>query len=180
MSHGQKTEAQSDHETQANASSERSGMERFVEEGHHSGRESQGPPSAWSQGCPSEQPIRTDTSEDGNHHRKRHPAGVPFQVEVEGYEARLRVAFEGGDPVQVWTITQALLQDARRLVTEVAQYRFQVNFGTEVCQNCTGLKAGPGVVSTCFQIKQCHYKHLREKDITTHQRGILQALVDRT
>jgi len=79
----------------------------------------------------------------------------------------------------VWELTQKLLQETRRLVIEVARYRFRVNFGTELCQNCTGLKAGPGVVSTCFQIKQCYYKHLRENDNTPRQKGILEALVDR-
>jgi hypothetical protein len=44
---------------------------------------------------------------------------------------------------------------------EAASARFRANYGTPVCEQCDGLKAGPGVAATCFQLKQCFYTNLK-------------------
>ena len=91
-------------------------------------------------------------------------------------ERTLREAFEAGQPDLVWETAQELISVAGNLEKEAAQLRFKVNFGTEQCQNCTGLRAGPGIVATCYQIKQCFFTNLREGDLTSRQASILEHL----
>lgn len=52
----------------------------------------------------------------------------------------------------------------REVEAEAARLRFQVNFGTSVCEPCDGLRAGPGVVATCYQTRECRYGNVREGD----------------
>lgn len=52
----------------------------------------------------------------------------------------------------------------RRLHHELAKLRFGTNFGTDICTDCDGLKAGPGVVATCFQVKACNFTNVKEGD----------------
>jgi len=88
----------------------------------------------------------------------------------------LLTAFQNGDPEKAWDIIQELLGWTGELVTESARERFRLNFGTERCQNCTGLKAGPGVVATCFQVQQCYYRHIRGDDLSPKQARVLDLL----
>jgi len=59
---------------------------------------------------------------------------------------------------------------------EAARLRFKVNFGTAVCESCDGLKAGPGIVATCFQIRRCNYENVREGGPSDPHRRIIQSL----
>lgn len=68
----------------------------------------------------------------------------------------------------------------RKLDVEAAQLRFRLNFGTPVCERCDGLKAGPGVVATCFQVRQCNYSNVKEGEITPRQLRVLQNLLSDT
>jgi hypothetical protein len=70
--------------------------------------------------------------------------------------------FASGDPEVVWGCTQEVLREFDRLEQDSAKLRFQVNFGTSVCNRCEGLTAGPGVVATCFQVKQCRYTNVKD------------------
>ena len=64
------------------------------------------------------------------------------------------------------------------LWTEAAQLRFRLNFGTPICDRCDGLKAGPGVSATCFQLRQCTYDNVKEGDATPKQRRVIQSLLE--
>lgn len=58
-------------------------------------------------------------------------------------------------------------------MAEAARARFRVNFGTDVCERCEGLRVSEGVAATCFQVKLCHYDNVK---VTPKQRGVLQEL----
>jgi hypothetical protein len=61
---------------------------------------------------------------------------------------------------------------------EAAQLRFRLNFGTHICDRCDGLKAGPGVVATCYQIRQCYYDNIREGEGTPKQKRVIESLLE--
>ena len=61
---------------------------------------------------------------------------------------------------------------------EAAQLRFRLNFGTPICERCDGLKAGPGVAATCYQVKLCNYGNVKEGEATPKQRRVLDRLLD--
>ncbi len=69
---------------------------------------------------------------------------------------------------------QGLLKLSKEAVLEAARTRFRHNFGTSVCQRCEGLKAGPGVVATCFQVRQCYYDNFKEQGLTPKQARVLR------
>jgi hypothetical protein len=62
------------------------------------------------------------------------------------------------------------------MAIEAGQLRFRINFGTPICHNCTGLKAGPGVLATCFQVQQCNYANIKEGELTDKQQRLLETL----
>jgi TPR repeat protein len=70
-------------------------------------------------------------------------------------------AFTSGNPQAAWAATQRVISMAHALQKEAATSRFKANYGTSVCEHCDGLKAGPGVAATCFQLKQCYYTNLK-------------------
>lgn len=91
-------------------------------------------------------------------------------------EVQLIEAFRQSAPSRVWSLTQQLLGMARRLTHEAAQARFEANFGTSMCNACDGLKAGVGVVSTCFQAKRCYYGNIKTTDLSSKQRAVIEGL----
>jgi hypothetical protein len=69
------------------------------------------------------------------------------------------------------------LQDAyHEAMTEASKLRFKLNFGTSACQNCEGLKAGPGVTATCFQVQRCDFKNVKEGDEDPRQIRVIDKL----
>lgn len=60
---------------------------------------------------------------------------------------------------------------------ECSKLRFRLNFNTPVCETCDGMKAGPGVVATCFQAKRCNYTNVKEGDATSRQRRVIESLL---
>jgi len=111
------------------------------------------------------------------HLRQRHPEGFPRQVDVDRLEQKLDEGFRRGDPQRVWEVSRELLAFVRSAVDEAARARFEVNFGTEICQRCTGLKAGPKVTATCFQVRACYYTHFREDKMSPKQHQIIGKLL---
>ncbi len=91
-------------------------------------------------------------------------------------ERQLTEAFQRGNPALAWSLTQKLLETTRALMIEAAKVRFEVNFGTSICERCEGLRAGEGVVATCYQAKLCYYRNMR-KDATPKQQGIIESLI---
>lgn len=81
-------------------------------------------------------------------------------------------AFTSGDPQKAWEETQRLVSMSHQLQKEAATARFKANFGTEMCTHCDGLKAGPDVVATCFQIRQCYFTNVRARTDEKHTRLI--------
>lgn len=115
---------------------------------------------------------RTDASPDGDHQRSRYRAGIP----QENLADQAFYSFESGDPKVVHASVSRLAEAYRELHGEAAKLRFQLNFGTPICSDCDGLKAGPGVVATCFQVRKCNYENVREDQITDRHQRILQSL----
>lgn len=110
----------------------------------------------------------------GDHHRKGSPPRISREGEVAA--KNLLVAFEAGDPAQAYDAAVQLIDAHDRLMTEASVLRYRLNFGTPVCENCDGLKAGPGVVATCFQIRRCNYGNVKDGDVTPKQLRVLQRL----
>lgn len=88
----------------------------------------------------------------------------------------LLAAFQSGSPKVVYEAAQKFVSAFHALDKEAAQLRFRVNFGSEKCSKCEGLRAGPDVLATCFQIGECRYTNV--KNPTTRQLGVLARLTD--
>ena len=71
-------------------------------------------------------------------------------------------SFQTGNPAVVYGEAEKLIAAYRELLGEAARLRYKLNFGTAVCENCDGLHAGPGVIATCYQVRECHFTNLRE------------------
>jgi hypothetical protein len=54
--------------------------------------------------------------------------------------------------------------------------RYKLNFGTERCLDCDGLRAGPGVVATCFQVQQCNYTNIKEGEVSPRHLRVIETL----
>lgn len=89
---------------------------------------------------------------------------------------RLEGAFLAGDADTAFTTAKAICESLRDVVAEAASLRFHVNFGTPICDRCDGLRAGPGVVATCYQMRQCHYGNFKEGEASPRQRRALDVL----
>lgn len=113
---------------------------------------------------------------DGDHLRERHPERVPRPEHVEAFREKIEAAFREGDPSAAWLVVQALLNWSGDLVVDAAKSRFTANFGTNQCQNCSGLKAGPGVAATCYQVKQCYYSNFRVDGLSPKQARMAELL----
>lgn len=86
------------------------------------------------------------------------------------------LGFESGNPVAAYQAAVALAASHREVFAEAAQLRFQANFGTSVCDSCDGLKAGPGVIATCHQVRRCLYDNFKEGVVDPRQARILRML----
>lgn len=64
------------------------------------------------------------------------------------------------------------------LISECARLRFELNFGGPLCENCDGLRAGPGVTATCFQVRRCDFSNLKEGDVTPKQSRVIDVFSD--
>lgn len=85
-------------------------------------------------------------------------------------------AFTTGEPELVYQAALVLVDRYREQGIELAKARFKLNFGSAMCDNCDGLRAGPGVTATCFQMKLCYFDNFREDAQPRHLR-VLQTLL---
>lgn len=69
-----------------------------------------------------------------------------------------------------------MIERYREQGVELAKARFEVNFGSARCENCDGLRAGPGVTATCFQVKLCYFDNFRADNDPRHLR-VLKTLL---
>lgn len=109
-----------------------------------------------------------------DHLRGRYPERV-WPEDLNRLEEQINLAFQQARPAEAWQLTHELLRAARTLSVEAAKARFRVNFGTEVCERCEGLRAGDNVTATCFQVQLCHYANVKKKP-SPRQRGIIEGL----
>jgi len=141
-----------------------------------SGSESTGP----STDGPGESSVGRNTAENLEIPRHRMPArphpGVLTQKDLDRAETAVVAGFESGNPHEAWQATRDLIQISKRAVREAAQSRFKANFGTSRCDTCEGLSAGPDVIATCFQMKECYYSNLKSQDQTSKQQKIAERL----
>lgn len=88
-------------------------------------------------------------------------------------------AFTTGEPELVYQAALVLIERHREQGVELARVRFKLNFGSAVCDNCEGLRAGPGVTATCFQMKLCYFDNFREvEDAQPRHLRVLQTLLE--
>lgn len=66
---------------------------------------------------------------------------------------------------------------AHLAVTEAGTARFRVNFGSPMCEDCEGLRAGLGVTATCFQVKRCFYTNVKASDASPKQLRVIDTLM---
>lgn len=88
----------------------------------------------------------------------------------------LLASFQSGSPKVVYEAAQKFVVAFHALEKEAAQLRFRVNFGSETCRTCEGLRAGPDVQATCFQVGECRYTNV--KNPTAKQLDVLARLTD--
>lgn len=107
--------------------------------------------------------------------RDRHHARIPGTRSVDPSETLLQ-AFLEGDFEKAYQSALELKTAYHEALVEASHQRFLVNFGTEICSNCDGLKAGPGVVATCFQVKRCNFTSVYEGSESPYHLRILDRL----
>lgn len=110
--------------------------------------------------------------------RDRHPSGIPGVRDPDPSEILLQ-AFYDGDVETAYAAAKTLQEAYHEALAEASRLRFRVNFGTERCNTCTGLHAGPGVLATCFQVKRCDFTHIKEATLDIRRRRILEGLTRR-
>lgn len=119
--------------------------------------------------------VGTSTSELRDYLRSRPASGIPGHRKVDPSEILLQAFLDGN--FEVALIAAQELQSAyRESLLEAAKLRFRLNFGTPICENCEGLKAGPGVLATCFQVKKCEFQSILEGNVSPRQLRILQKI----
>lgn len=172
------------HEDPTTRSKERADPEESVGmgcpdvEGHHEGGEEFGPQvSGTSAGHPGRQigsgpaqlrynlGVRPSTRIPGT--RVEDPSEVLIREFLKG---NFEAAYQAAQEIQV-AYHEALL--------EASQQRFKANFGGPMCDNCSGLKAGPGVLATCFQVKRCNFDSVREGTESLVQLRVLEQLASK-
>lgn len=142
-------------------------------EGPSSSRENPGQKGFGNQGGHRKRTHSEDASGHAHHLRERHQSRVPVLADVERLEADLLIAFKEGQPSEVWEKTQELISLTKEVLKQSARDRFILNFGTEVCHTCDGLKAGPDVIATCYQVRQCNYSNVKK---TSRQESLITRL----
>jgi hypothetical protein len=137
------------------------GMGRFGFEGDSVGRESRGPEDDHPQESDSRGPFRKDPPELRDHIGPGSSARIPGTRVTDPSDTLLQ-AFLDGDFEKAYRAAEDLRAAYHEALNEGARLRYRVNFGTEVCNRCEGLKAGPGVIATCFQVQKCNFDSIHE------------------
>ena len=122
--------------------------------------------------------VRTSTSELRDHLRSRPATGIPGHREIDPSEILLQAFLDGNFEVAL-IAAQELQVAYREALLEAGKLRFKLNFGSSICDNCEGLKAGPGVAATCFQIRRCEFQNILEESASPRQLRILQKMTSR-
>jgi hypothetical protein len=97
-------------------------------------------------------------------------------LEIDRHEQAIYESFGEGDPAKVWEAVRSFIRDVRAFSNEAARDRFAANFGSSMCESCDGLKAGPDVVATCFQLKQCFFGNKKSIDTSRTHKSVVEGL----
>jgi hypothetical protein len=119
--------------------------------------------------------VREASAELRDSIRDRYQSRIPGTRVVDPSDTLLKAFLDGCFE----TAHQAALdlkEAYHEALTEAARQRYRVNFGTEACNNCDGLKAGPGVVATCFQVQKCNFDSIHEGSENSHHLGVINRL----
>ncbi len=149
-------------------------MDATASQGANPSRTDRGPSGGSSSGSHDGQ-RRADPAASERYLRGRLGPRVPTPNDVDAFEDKLAAAFRQG-PAAAWATASELLAVARDAVQEAGRARFQANFGTPVCESCEGLKAGPGVVATCYQRRQCFYSNFTVDSASPRTQRIIESL----
>jgi len=120
--------------------------------------------------------VRENAPHDGHHSSGRPPKSVSREGLIAADQ--LEQAFQSGDAPLAYESGLKLTEAYRALWAEAAAMRFRLNFGSPLCEHCEGLKVGPGVVATCFQVRQCNFDNVKEGQATPRQQRVLDRLLD--
>lgn len=175
MNHGGENQSTAEGPSQA-GSSDQQGVEGSRSSGFEGSYDRAGPEGSGNPSSPRQGEYTQSPENDEHNHGYRHYPRVPTQETVEALESAIQEAFTTGDPQQVWVQVRELVHLSKNLVRESAEVRFKNNFGTEVCERCDGLKAGPGVAATCYQIRQCYYTNKKVDATTPKQAQLIERL----
>jgi hypothetical protein len=119
--------------------------------------------------------IGDDLEELRDHLRSRPSAGIPGHRQVDPSEVLLQAFLDGNFEVAL-VAAEELSLAYRETLLESSKLRFKLNFGTQVCESCEGLKAGTDVVATCFQVKRCDFQNILVGSASPRQLKILKNL----
>jgi hypothetical protein len=97
-------------------------------------------------------------------------------TEIDRYERAIYETFSEGDPAKAWAAVNEFIKEIRAFSNDAARDRFSKNFGSSLCESCEGLKAGPDVVATCFQLKQCFFTNKKSIDMSPSQESVIERL----
>lgn len=89
-------------------------------------------------------------------------------------------AFIDGNVEAAYQASLELSKAYHEALLEGSKLRFRLNFGTDACLRCEGLKAGPGVAATCFQVQRCDYTNVKEGEEDLHHRRLIDLLTRRS
>ena len=143
--------------------------------GHQESRDDRGSETGRTSEGDSGGEVGTNTSELRNRLRSRSSTGIPGHRQIDPSETLLQAFFDGNFEVAL-IAAQELQVAYREALLEAGKLRFKLNFGTLTCDNCEGLKAGPGVAATCFQIRRCEFQNVLEESASPRQIRILRKM----
>lgn len=146
-------------------------------ESHTSSGEAEGPSGRSPEGVDQERHERGDAPTDEHRLRGGHRPRVPGLEDLNALEQSVEGAFRDGNPAKAWDATQQLVAFCREALTDGAKARFKANFGTSMCDNCEGLKAGPDVVATCFQRQLCYFANFKATTTSPKHLRVIDSLL---
>jgi hypothetical protein len=107
--------------------------------------------------------------------RERSEKRIPRESLKDPSEVLLS-AFTEGNFDTAYAAAKALQKAYHEVLLELSETRFKLYFGSSICQNCDGLKAGPNVIATCYQIKRCNFDNIKKGDENPSKLAIIDRL----
>lgn len=161
------------------ASKGRPGMESAPRKGDSAGGELGGSSFGGSSSGDDPRAIGKDPSSDVDSERDGLGPRVQVSSTLRDPSENLLAAFREGDPEAAHAAALELIAAHHEALREVARLRFKLNLGTAICQSCDGLRAGPDVVATCFDIQQCHFASVKRGKEDPRQLRVIQSILRR-